>query len=1478
MYLNLRGWLRAFRLYYFMCGGVLLTLLAAIHSARAVDGVIPNLNYPSNLLFKQISPQLTSLHLNQPSVYNGYLILGGNAVHEVWDIANPYAPVFKARMTSPYAAGEAESHQVTYGRMANGTTYFATTSGKGIDIWNVTVTTNPVLVAALQLPNINYGDVAGAIWGLAWEGKYLYAGATTFGLYVIDVSNPAQPHLVKTLSTTQLGGVVAGPVFALGNLLVITTPKEQAGVATLDISDPANPQLLDSVSGGANSYIGGFYGGNAYLLTPFRTYDVTTDPRHIQLKGSVNLVASEYQSYGENCLFLGGLRGGTQGIWKYNITNPANPVLVGRLIGRTNALDDQFSCRIGNLMMVDDDQLLGGIYYGGYLAVHDVNRDTNPPVVMNVYPTNNAANQALTTRMAVSLTDWPELATVNPSTFIVRPVGGQPLAGSWGCTYTLLTFSPDAPLEPRTEYEIVLPAGGIRDLVGNPIATQFKSTFTTGSGVVGFPGTVDVAPVSPTQLGDGTTVSLADPPVVGVGYTWNFGDGATINGATATHTYAAPGRYIISMNATTFAKYFEAENAQLSGGVVVGSDNAGFSGTGFADFPSGTGTNVSVRWTLTNQTAGSVNLQFRYACNGAARPLNLIVNRGATNLVNFPGTNSWTTYMTVTCSNMLLVAGTNTIELQASAGSAGPNIDTFILPLSSPQGTTVAFTHVVHRPLTPDTPTHSQSIAIDKARQTVWAVNTDNGTVTAVNAETFTKKGEYAVGLKPETLAIAPDSTVWVANRDSATILVLNTNGARLMDIQLPRASLPYGLVFSPNGSNAYVTLEALGRVLKLDPSARTVVASLELPSDADGIRPQVRGVAVSATGDRLLVTRFISPATAGQVYEISAQTMTLNKTVSLVNDPGPDTPLSSRGIPNYLSSLAISPDGVRAWLPAKKDNISRGIFRDGNPLTHDMTVRSIAAVLNPATGTELLDERMDFDNKDRAHAVCFSPLGDLAFVTLPGNNVVKVVDTYSGSTVSELPVEKTPTGVLLDDVSKRLYVLNFLSRSLSGFDVGALLNGADSVVASLGTPVSLVATEALSANVLRGKQLFYDATSTRLNEEGYMSCASCHLDGTSDGRVWDLTGFGEGLRNTIDLRGHGGTAQGRLHWSANFDEVQDFEGQIRTLGAGTGLMDNASYDFGTRSEPLGFAKHGISADLDDLSAYVQSLTNAPASPYRNANGTLTANGMAGKNTFNQLGCYTCHGGDAFTDSAFGIMHDVGTLKPSSGHRLGGALSGLDTPTLRGVWATAPYLHDGSAATLKAVLTTANIGNAHGAASALSSNELNQLVEYLNQIDDIEPPALPPATPGSGSYSTFATNFLPVGEGGPLDNPDGDALPNVLEYAFGLSDPANASSLQPALASFISGAEGTNQFCVSYLRRAGGFWLDGSYRVADLGYLPQASKDLLNWNLAVSECPNPLNLPPAPTNYEWATYKITSLTNAPSGFGAVKVLLFPATP
>ena len=53
--------------------------------------------------------------------------------------------------------------------------------------------------------------------------------------------------------------------------------------------------------------------------------------------------------------------------------------------------------------------------------------------------------------------------------------------------------------------------------------------------------------------------------------------------------------------------------------------------------------------------------------------------------------------------------------------------------------------------------------------------------------------------------------------------------------------------------------------------------------------------------------------------------------------------------------------------------------------------------------------------------------------------------------------------------------------------------------------------------------------------------------------------------------------------------------------------MSNAQFNTGTRSQPLGDPKAGVSADLDALAAYVASLGSFRASPLRNSDGSMTA-------------------------------------------------------------------------------------------------------------------------------------------------------------------------------------------------------------------------------------------------------------------------------
>src|SRR5690606_3367647 len=201
---------------------------------------------------------------------------------------------------------------------------------------------------------------------------------------------------------------------------------------------------------------------------------------------------------------------------------------------------------------------------------------------------------------------------------------------------------------------------------------------------------------------------------------------------------------------------------------------------------------------------------------------------------------------------------------------------------------------------------------------------------------------------------------------------------------------------------------------------------------------------------------------------------------------------------------------------------------------------------------------------------------------------------------------------------------------------------------------ISTADSELLPADVLLGKRLFYFAGDApdgqnEMSFEGYISCASCHIDGRHDGRDWDFTQRGEGLRNTTDLRGRSGMLHGNVHWTANFDEIEDFVLDIVNEFGGRGFLAPGE----TPHPSLGAPNHGRSAELDALADYVTSLgrDSLPKSPYRQADGALSAQATAGAAVFSSLGCAGCHRpGHDLTDRTLGpaTLHDVGPLRDSS--------------------------------------------------------------------------------------------------------------------------------------------------------------------------------------------------------------------------------------
>ncbi|MBK7950738.1 MAG: NPCBM/NEW2 domain-containing protein [Deltaproteobacteria bacterium] len=632
---------------------------------------------------------------------------------------------------------------------------------------------------------------------------------------------------------------------------------------------------------------------------------------------------------------------------------------------------------------------------------------------------------------------------------------------------------------------------------------------------------------------------------------------------------------------------------------------------------------------------------------------------------------------------------------------------------------------VIAAPITPlpFAPRHSTTLLVEKSSgaDRIWNVNPDNDSVT-VSSASGTLLAEIPVGDRPWSIAREPgQARVYVVNKGSASISVIDA-AAFTVDrtIALPRGSEPHGLVFAADASTYYVVLEAAARVEKRLAATDALVGSLALSG-----RP--RHVSIRNDDARLLVSNFITPpipgestltvdvaAGAAQVFSIDPATMTLDGTIGLTHDGRAQSESQGPGMPNYLGPAVVDFAGQHAYVPSKKDNVRGGALRGVAGMGFDSTVRANTSRIVLATATEDPTLRIDHDNSSLATGAALSGDDRYLFVTLETSRQLAVYDLQDGYPLMRLPTGRAPQSVALSSDGRTAYVHDFMDRQISRFDLTQMLE-TNLPATNLLPPIQTVSVEALPPTILLGKQLFYDAADDRIALDDYMSCASCHNDGDGDGRVWDLGGYGEGLRNTIDLRGKG-TGHGRPHWTGNFDEIQDFESQIRGLNLGSGLL--APADFAATSAPLGPPKAGLSADLDALAAYVSSLATPPASPFRPSLGTLGADAADGRLAFAELGCLGCHSVPSLTDSPTTLRHDVGTIKPSSGERLDGPLDGFDTPGLVGAWSNPPFLHDGSAPTLEAAIT------AHSAFANLAPATLARLAAFLREAEPADLVAL----------------------------------------------------------------------------------------------------------------------------------------------------------
>jgi YVTN family beta-propeller protein len=392
----------------------------------------------------------------------------------------------------------------------------------------------------------------------------------------------------------------------------------------------------------------------------------------------------------------------------------------------------------------------------------------------------------------------------------------------------------------------------------------------------------------------------------------------------------------------------------------------------------------------------------------------------------------------------------------------------------------------------------------------------------------------------------------------------------------------------------------------------------------------------------------------------------------------------------NLANGIALSPDGTRAWVPHERSNVGN------EALLFDTTVFPVVTAIDLDTQAQVFDARIFLDISDEPVNMPFDAVvtsDNVIWVINSGSNDISVIDLADNRGIAHLEVGENPRGLALSADEATLYVNNNLSGTVSVIDTATMQVTSEIRVTDI----------ALTRSVLNGKRLFHSADTPDLARDQWISCATCHFNGEIDSRTWF---FPDGPRNTTSLLGVGETLP--VHWSGDLNELQDVEITIHDIQAGTGLADGD--DNCNPACDQGLPNAGRSQDLDDLAEYMATLEFAP-NPNRESDGSLSAAAGRGRVLFEseQTKCAVCHTAPLHTDLQ---LHEVGTGGGES-ERKGPE---FDTPSLRGVYKTAPYLHDGRAGSLLDVITTYNPEDRHGSTSHLSESELADLVTYLESL------------------------------------------------------------------------------------------------------------------------------------------------------------------
>lgn len=683
------------------------------------------------------------------------------------------------------------------------------------------------------------------------------------------------------------------------------------------------------------------------------------------------------------------------------------------------------------------------------------------------------------------------------------------------------------------------------------------------------------------------------------------------------------------------------------------------------------------------------------------------------------------------------------------------------------------------------------------------------------------KLAEVRVQREPSGVAFLPDGKkLYVANTVSGTVTVIKmnlTNGIiSRPTLHLQVGTEPYGLALTPNGRKLYVTNSRSSSISVIDTATDTVTKTILLGS------AEPRGLAITNDGDgddndeTVYVTHFLSfpiagkidgqdDAKAGRVSVLSTATDAVTTTASLFPildtgflangdalariPPGANFTFVTGAYPNQLNGVAIK--GGFAYLP------NTGASPNG-PVRFDVNTHSLLSVLNR---TSIVDAgqtiNMHTAVRDQAvqpklfitqpWAMAFEHAANVGYViSAAGNHVVKVVvnggtgaptvqtDPTNTARVLQIPVGKNPRGIVVNSTDTRAYVMNYISRDVTVIN---LTTSPETVLAASLRSAALPAPGTEADKIHIGKELYntsigvFDAApppapptpiTGRMSNNGWGSCAACHTPfALSDNVVWI---FPAGPRRTIpqhadfDQTDPTRSLMRALNWSANRDEQEDFENNIRGVSGGAGLIvlaDGVTPEANANLPDLVGLANGNRLQLkvrgigawDAIKAFVQFGIRSPISPVSPTEPDV----LAGRALFTSANCQSCHGGPQWTTSRIrftpppdpslvvagqiiGELRKVGTFDPAFFNEIRqnaapplGA-DGFVPPSLLSVHAFAQtFLHNGVALSLDQVLQNVvhRSAGTGGVDTLSNAADRAKLARFLLSIDASTTPVNP---------------------------------------------------------------------------------------------------------------------------------------------------------